>query len=168
MYNIIEESFRYGKNFQIGNFCTIGKNVEVGDDVTLMSYIELREKTVVGDECYIDSGVATSGLCKIGDRVTLRYKSIIAKRTEIEDDVFISPQLMTENISHRGEEIGGAKIGVGDWDGENLYRVFVGTNVTLAAGITICPGVVIGSKANVRKSIIEPGVYIGSPARRLR
>jgi len=39
--------------------------------------------------------------------------------------------------------------------------------VTLASGIEICSGAIIGSKANVRKSITEPGIYIGNPARRL-
>lgn len=167
-YNVIDESFAYGRNFKIGEFNHIHEDVRVGDDVTIRSFVELRSGTVIGDDCYIDSGVATSGLCKIGNRVILRYKSIIAKGTEIEDDVFISPQLMTENINHRGEEVGGAKIGIGDWDGEPVYRVFVGTNVTLAAGITICPGVVIGSKSNVRRSIEEPGIYVGNPAKLLR
>jgi len=75
---------------------------------------------------------------------------------------------MTENLDQNGTEIGGAKIGVGKWDKKTEYRVFIGTNVTLAAGITICPGAIIGSKANVRKSITVPGVYVGNPARIVR
>ena len=134
----------------------------------MRSYVELRPQTIFGDGCYIDSGVKCSGQCRMGDRVTLRYDSIIARGVEVEDDVFISPQLMTENVNHRGEEVGGAKIGVGDWDHETEYRVFIGTNVTLAAGITIVPGVIIGSKANVRKDITEAGVYVGNPAKLLR
>jgi len=161
----VHPSFKYGRNLKFGWGNHIHRGVTVGDDCKIKSFVELREGTVFGDGCYIDSGVVSSGLCKIGDRVILRYKSIIAKGTEIEDDVFISPQFMTENVSHRGEEIGGAKIGFGDWDGESMYRVFVGTNVTLAAGIEICPGAIIGSKTNVRKSITEPGVYVGNPAR---
>jgi acetyltransferase-like isoleucine patch superfamily enzyme len=77
----------------------------------------------------------------------------------VEDEAFLSPQLMTENINHKGEEVGGAKVGKG---------VFIGTNVTLAAGIKICEKAVIGSKANVRKNITTPDIYIGNPARRLQ
>ena len=73
---------------------------------------------------------------------------------------------MTENVNQYGEEVGGAHIGTGEWDGETKFRVFVGTNVTLAAGIEICSGVVIGSKSNVRKSIMSSGVYYGNPSRR--
>lgn len=166
--NHVHPSFVYGRNLKIGKYNHIHEGVSVGDDVTIKSHVELRKDTVIGDRGHIDSGVKSSGQNIIGKDVTLRYDSIIAKGTIIEDDVFISPQFMTENINHHGEEVGGAKIGVGEWDESTKYRVFIGTNVTLAARITICPGVIIGSKTNVRKSITEPGIYVGNPARRLR
>ena len=149
-----------------GKYCVIEDGVIIGKNTELKNYVELRTGTVIGEDCYIDSRVSTSGDCFIGDRVRIRYSGIIARGTIIDDDVFIAPQLMTENVDHRGEEVGGAQIGVGEWDRKTKYRVFIGTNVTLAAGITICPGVVIGSKSNVRKSIDEPGVYFGNPARK--
>jgi len=165
--NIIATDFTRGDNLSIGSFNLIEENVKVGDNVKIMNYVELRKGTRIGDDCYIDSGVKSSGQNRVGNRVILRYASILAKGVKIEDDVFISPQLMTENVNQYGEEIGGAHIGVGDWGGQTKYRVFIGTNVTLAAGIEICPSVIIGSKTNVRKSITEPGVYIGNPARLL-
>lgn len=150
-----------------GSYCVIDPQVMIGSGTIIKNYVELREGTIIGKDCEIDSRVTSSGDCFIGDRVTIRYASIIARGTYIGDDVFISPQLMTENINHRGEEIGGAYIGSGKWDKKRKYRVFIGTNVTLAAGIEICSETIIGSKANVRKDITEPGIYIGNPARRL-
>jgi len=167
IFNIIHPSFEYGENVKIGEFNHIHENVVVGNNVEIKSHTELKPHTIIGDDCYIDSGVKTSGECWIGDNVTLRYDAIIAKGTVIEDHVFVSPQLMTENLNHRGEPKGGAHIGTGEWNHETEYRVFIGTNITLAAGIEICSGTIIGSKANVRKSITEPGVYIGNPARLL-
>lgn len=166
MSNIIHPSFKHGENLVMGEFNHIHEEVTVGDNVKIRSYVELRKDTEIGDDCYIDSGVKSSGQNRVGNRVILRYDSILAKGTIIEDDVFIAPQLMTENVNHRGEEVGGAYIGKGEWSGETHYRVFVGTNVTLAAGIEICSGAIIGSKANVRKSIKKPGIYFGNPARR--
>lgn len=157
-YNDIAQDFKWGSNSRIGNFCQIYPAVVVGDDVIIRSYVELRENTIIGDKSYIDSGVKTSGHCKIGNNVTIRYDSIIARGVEIGDGTFISPQLMTENLNSERKEIGGAKIG---------KNVFIGTNVTLASGITICDGAIIGSKANVRESITEPGIYIGNPAKRV-
>ncbi|MCK4434426.1 hypothetical protein KAU92_02960 [Candidatus Bathyarchaeota archaeon] len=169
MYNIIDDSFKHGENFEIGEFCYIHKDVVVGDNVKLRSYVELRPKTVIGNNCYIDSGVRSSGKNKIGNNVVLRYGSIIARGTVIHDNVYISPQFMTENVSHHGKQVGGAEIGVDEWHKKKTeYRVFIGTNVTLASGIKICSDVIVGSKANVRKDILEPGVYVGNPARLMR
>jgi UDP-3-O-[3-hydroxymyristoyl] glucosamine N-acyltransferase len=166
--NHVHPSFKSGVNLEMGKFNHIYEGVEVGDNVKIKSYVELRTDTVIGDDCYLDSGVKSSGQNRVGDRVTLRYDSIIARGVIIEDDVFISPQFMTENLNHKGEEVGGAYIGTGEWDRKTKYRVFIGTDVTLAAGIEICSGAIIGSKANVRNSITELGVYVGNPARRLR
>jgi len=166
--NYVHPNFTYGRNLVIGKYNHIHEGVVLGKDVVIRSYVELRPDTVIGDGVYLDSGVKTSGECWIKNNVTLRYDSIIAKGTKIMDDVFIAPQLMTENLNHKGESIGGAQIGIGIWNREKPFRVFIGTNVTLAAGITICPDVVIGSKANVRKSITESGVYIGNPARKIQ
>lgn len=44
-------------------------------------------------------------------------------------------------------------------------RVLVGTGAQVIQGLTICDDVVIGAGAVVTKSIIEPGVYVGVPAR---
>jgi len=163
--NKIAQDFIPGSGFSIGEFNLIEEDVKVGDNVTLKSYVELRKGTTIGDESYIDSGVSSSGYNLIGDRVRIRYKSILARGVIIEDDVFISPKLMTENLNHKGEEVGGAHIGTGEWDKKTKYRVFIGTDVTLASGIEICSGAIIGSESNVRKSITEPGIYMGNPAR---
>jgi UDP-N-acetylglucosamine acyltransferase len=157
--NVVSSDLEVGEGFKMGEFCHIHPRVRIGRGTTLRSYVELREDTVIGDYCYLDSGVKTSGKCVIGNNVTLRYDSIIARGVEIGEGTFISPQLMTENLDYHVKEIGGAKIG---------RNVFIGTNVTLASGITICDGAVIGSKANVRKDITEPGVYIGNPARKVK
>ena len=157
--NYVHPGFKYGKNLTIGKFCVIEDGVVVGDNCTIKNYVELRNGTIIGDDCYIDSGVKSSGECRIGNRVTLRYDSIIARGCEIEDDVFISPQLMTENLDSKGKAIGGAHIG---------SNCFIGTNVTLGSGIKIANGTIIGTKANVRKTITDPGIYIGNPARKVK
>jgi acyl-[acyl carrier protein]--UDP-N-acetylglucosamine O-acyltransferase len=40
MYNIIDGSFKHGKNVEIGDFCHIHKDVVVGDNVKIRSYVE--------------------------------------------------------------------------------------------------------------------------------
>lgn len=157
--NYVHPSFVHGENFKIGKYNHIHENVKVGDDVTIRSYVELRPGTIIGDWCYIDSGVKSSGQNKIGNNVTIRYDAIIARNVIIEDDVFISPQVMTEYLTHKREKKGGTVIGKG---------TFVGTDATISFGVKICPEVIIGSKALVKRDILEPGIYVGIPARLMR
>jgi UDP-2-acetamido-3-amino-2,3-dideoxy-glucuronate N-acetyltransferase len=141
---------------EIGPYCVIEDDVVIGDSTRLRAYVELRAGTQIGERCYIDSGVKMSGDCVIGDDVTVRYDAIIARGCMIGEGTFISPQVMTINLDHNGNAIGGAKIG---------KRCHIGTAAVLHPGITIVDDVVIGAKALVTKSCLEPGVYVGIPAR---
>lgn len=154
--NNIHPAFKHGKNLKLGVFNHIHEGVEVGDDVTLRSYVELRTGTVIGDRCYIDSGVKSSGNCQIGNDVIIRFDSIIARNVVIEDGVFISPQVMFINIPFKEKEKKPTIIRKG---------VKIGTNATIADGVEIGEGVIIGAKAFVNRDCLEPGTYIGIPAR---
>jgi sugar O-acyltransferase (sialic acid O-acetyltransferase NeuD family) len=46
-------------------------------------------------------------------------------------------------------------------------RVYLGTNASTVEGITICDDVTIGAAACVSKDILEGGVYVGVPAKKL-
>jgi sugar O-acyltransferase (sialic acid O-acetyltransferase NeuD family) len=47
-------------------------------------------------------------------------------------------------------------------------RVYIGTNSSIRDGINICDDVIIGMGSSVVKDIIEPGIYIGNPAKKIQ
>jgi len=47
-------------------------------------------------------------------------------------------------------------------------RVYMGTNACTKEKINICDDVIIGLNTGVVKDITEPGVYVGTPARRIK
>jgi sugar O-acyltransferase (sialic acid O-acetyltransferase NeuD family) len=47
-------------------------------------------------------------------------------------------------------------------------RVFLGANATVVNGISIAANSVIGAGCVVNRNIVEPGTYVGVPARRVR
>lgn len=142
-----------------GQYCTISDEVWVGENTIINNYVELRKGTVIGKDCYIDSGVCVTGKANIGDRVTLRNNVTVARGSEIGDDTFIAPNVMFNNLDSEGKKIGGAKIG---------NKCFIGTGSILHHGITICDNVTIGMNSVVNKSIFEPGTYVGTPAKRIK
>ena len=159
LHNVIHPSFKHGQGFQIGVFNHIHEDVEVGGNVQIRSHVELRPKTKIGNSCYIDSGVKSSGLNEIGNNVILRYDTIIARNVIIEDGVFISPQVMFINVPFFEKEKKKTIIRRG---------AKIGTNATINDGVKIGEGVIIGAKSFVNKDCLEPGVYVGIPVRKIK
>lgn len=141
-------------NVQVKHHCLLGA-VKLGTGTRVRSFVEIRNGTDIGQSCYIDSGVKSSGDVIVGNEVTVRYDAILARGVRVGDNSFIAPQVMTINLDHKGNAIGGATIG---------KRCHIGTAAVLHPGITIVDDVVVGAKALVTKSCEEPGTYIGIPA----
>ena len=45
--------------------------------------------------------------------------------------------------------------------------VYIGTNSSIKENISICDNVVIGLNSGVVKNIIDPGIYVGNPAKKI-
>lgn len=151
----VHENVKIARNVQIGEFCFIDENVEIGEGTVIKNFVELRPYTKIGKNCYIDSRVSTSGECEIGDGVTLRYDTIIARGCKVGDNTYIAPRVMTNNLDSGKNSIGGAQIG---------NNCFIGTNAVLQHGIKIGDKSIIGSMSFVTKDIPEEEIWFGLPA----
>ena len=157
-HNSIMTDAKIKDNVIIENNCVLYK-VSIGENTHIRSFVELRNRTIMGTNCYVDSFVKSSGENIIGNNVTLRYSSIIARGCDIGDNCYICPQVMTNNVDHNGNEIGGAHI---------KNNCFIGTQTVLGAGLKIVEDVVVGSCSYVSRSIEEKGIYIGVPAKQMK
>lgn len=156
---IVAEDFKHGENFSMGNYCIIQEGCEVGDNVRLEHFVLLKKGTKIGSNVYVDSYVKSSGSNQIGSNVTLRFNATIAREVTIEDDVFISPNVMTIYSDHKGVSHPGTVIGKG---------CHIGTNAVINHGIEIAPYTVIGALSLVTKDILSPGIYVGTPATKIK
>lgn len=158
--NKIAKDFKCGKKVRIGGFCIIRDNCIIGHNVTINHFVLLKEGTKIGNNCYIDSFVRSSGFNQIGNNVTIRFGSTIARNVIIADNVFISPNVMTIYSDHKGKKSKGfIVIGKG---------TFIGTNAVIQAGVKIAPKTVVGALSLVTKDILEPGIYTGIPAKKVK
>lgn len=153
----ISKKAKIAEDVKIGHYCIIEDDVVIGPGTTIRSFVEIRGGTRIGTNCYLDSGVKISGDAVIGDNVVLRYDAIIARGCRIGARTYISPQAMFQNVDHRRESKGGAKIGA---------DCFIGTNVTFSAGVRVADGIIVGSKSMVTRDLLDAGAtYLGIPAK---
>lgn len=138
---------------------TFGKNVRVVEPCNLY-------QCEIGDDCAIGPFVEIQRGVVIGARTKVQSHSFICELVEIGSDCFVGHGVLFTNDLFRG---GGPARGDRSLWKPTLVgnRVSIGSNATILP-VTICDDVVIGAGAVVTRDISEPGIYAGSPARKLR
>ncbi len=141
------------------------RNVQFGTNVTVVEPVNIYDCTI-GDNTFVGPFVEIQRGVNIGKHCKIQSHAFICELVSIGDDCFISHGAMFINDPFA---IGEPARGKGElWRRTRIgNRVSIGTNATVMP-VTICDGVVIGAGSVVTKSINEPGIYAGNPARFLR
>lgn len=149
-----------GSNVTIGNYNVFEGNVTIGNNTQICNFVLLKDGTVIGDNCYIDSYTLTSGNCIIGNNCKIRYRSVIARNVIIEDNVFFSAGVKTIYLNQSATPTNDKLI--------IESGCFLGDNCVVMGGVRIAKNCIIGACALVLKDTEPNGVYVGSPAKRIR
>lgn len=104
----------------------------------------IGDATVVMDAAVINSGVSIGECCIINTRSTVEHDC------KVGNNVHIAP----------GALLNGG-VSVGD-------NTLIGSGATVIQGVSICKNCVIGSGAVVVRNILDPGTYLGVPARKVK
>lgn len=113
--------------------------------------VELLDPNIeIGEGSFICANCVLTTNIKIGKHAHLNLLSTIGHDVTIGDFFTTAP----------GAKISG-NCNIGD-------RVYIGTNACTRQKVNICNDVTIGLMSGVVKDIIEPGIYVGSPTRKLK
>lgn len=140
-------------------------DVQFGKNVTIVKPVNLYECSI-GDDCFIGPFVEIQKGVKIGQRCKIQSHAFICELVTIGDDCFISHGAMFINdlFATGGPARGNKTLWKSTHIGNN---VSIGTNSTILP-VTIKDNIVVGAGAVVTKDLLEPGIYAGNPARKLR
>lgn len=140
------------------------KDVEFGQDVSVVEPVNLYG-CKIGNHVKIGPFVEIQKDVIIGDRTKIQSHSFICELVEIGSDCFIGHGVMFVNDKFsEGKPAGGDR---SKWQATKISNhVSIGSNATILP-VEICAEVVIGAGAVVTRDILEPGVYVGNPARKL-
>ncbi|MEA3497004.1 MAG: acyltransferase [Bacteroidota bacterium] len=140
------------------------RNVEFGKNVKVVEPSNLYG-CKIGDNTFIGPFVEIQKDVEIGNNCKIQSHSFICELVSIGNNCFISHGAMFINDTFTtGKPAGGNKK---LWKHTKIgNNVSIGTNATILP-VNICNDVVIGAGSVVTKNILEPGIYIGNPARKL-
>ena len=148
---------KIGKNVTINPYVVIGKKVKIGNDVTINSFSHLEDckiknKVEVGPYARLRPGTILEEGSKIGNFVEVK-KSTVGKKSKI------------NHLSYIGDsELGkGVNVGAGtitcNYDGVKKSKtkirdnVFIGSNSSLVAPITLEKNSIVGAGSVITKKV---------------
>jgi acetyltransferase-like isoleucine patch superfamily enzyme len=140
-------------------------NVSLGERVTIVEPANVYGCTI-GDDCFIGPFVEIQKSVVIGQRTRVQSHAFICELVTIGNDCFVGHGVMFVNdtFATGGPARGNRAL----WQSTRIGNdVSIGSNATILP-VDICDGVVIGAGSVVTRSIHEPGIYAGNPARFLR
>jgi len=120
----------------------------------------------LGDGCFVGPFVEIQRGVVIGAGTKVQSHAFICELVTIGEQCFIGHGVMfiNDTFSSGGPARGRREL----WRATRVgNRVSIGSNATILP-VTICSGTVIGAGAVVTKDVLQPGVYAGNPARRIR
>ncbi len=139
--------------------------VKFGDNVKVVKPVNLYGCTI-GDDCFIGPFVEIQKNVFIGNNCKIQSHAFICELVTIGDNCFISHGAMF--INDKFQKGGPAQGDKNLWSETVIgNNVSIGTNATILP-VKICDNVVIGAGSVVTKDIIEPGIYAGNPARKIK
>ena len=151
---------------QVGKYCTIAPDVELGDRVIVHGFANLYG-CKIGDGCRIGTFVEIQQNTTLGKRVRVQSHTFICSNVEIQDDVFIGHNVSFINDRYPTS----SKANIGTWKAEEVHvgrGVSIGTGSVILCGIEIGEGAVIGAGSVVTHDVSSHTVVFGVPAKVIR
>lgn len=117
--------------------------------------------SIVSKNAHIGYGACLNAGCFVGNYCHIGPEASVGENTIINNGAIVEHEVKIGSHCHIGPHttISG-RCEIGD-------LVFVGVGATIKDYVKVCSNVIIGAGATVVKNIEEPGVYVGTPAKRI-
>ena len=148
---------KIGKNVTIEPYVVIGKNVKIGNNVIIKSFSHL-------ESCKIENKVEVGPYALIRPNTTLKEGSKIGNFVEIKKSV-IGKKSKVNHLSYIGDSEIGKSVNIGagtitcNYEGVKKSKtkirdnVFIGSNSSLVAPLTIDQEIIIGAGSVITKNV---------------
>ncbi len=186
-----------GKDTVIGNNCkifhntVIMDNVKIGENTLIFPNVTIREACVIGNNCIIHSGavIGADGFGYAPDSDGIYHKIPQIGNVVLEDEVEIGANTtidraaMGSTIIKKGVKIDNLvqiahNVTVGEHSAVSAQSGVSGSakvgkkcilagQVGIVGHIELADGVIVAAQSGVSKSIKNPGIYFGSPAKEI-
>ena len=146
-----------GKNVKIEPYVVIGSKVKIGNNVVIKSFSHL-------ESCQIENKVEIGPYARIRPNTILKEGSKVGNFVEVKKSV-IGKKSKVNHLTYIGDSKIGKSVNIGagtitcNYDGKKKYvtnikdKVFIGSNSSLVAPITLGEGSTIGAGSVITRNV---------------
>ena len=158
---------KIGKNVTIEPYVVIGKNVKIGNNVIIKSFSHL-------ESCKIENKVEIGPYARIRPNTILKEGSKIGNFVEVKKSI-VGKKSKINHLSYIGDSEIGKSVNIGagtitcNYDGVKKSKtkikdnVFIGSNSSLVAPVTINKKSIVGAGSVITKSVKEKSLALTRP-----
>ena len=155
---------KIGKNVTIEPYVVIGKNVKIGNNVIIKSFSHL-------ESCKIENKVEIGPYARIRPNTILKEGSKIGNFVEVKKSI-IGKKSKVNHLSYIGDSEIGKSVNIGagtitcNYDGVKKSKtkikdnVFIGSNSSLIAPVTINKKSIVGAGSVITKNVKEKSLAL--------
>ena len=155
---------KIGKNVTIEPYVVIGSKVKIGNNVTIKSFSHL-------ENCKIENKVEIGPYARIRPGTTLKEGSKIGNFVEIKKST-LGKKSKVNHLTYIGDTSIGKSVNVGagtitcNYDGVKKYKtkikdnVFIGSNSSLVAPITLADNSIIGAGSVITRNVSKKSLAL--------
>ena len=158
---------KIGKNVSIEPYVVIGKKVKIHNDVTIHSFshlenVKIENNVSVGPYARLRPGTILKSGSRVGNFVEIK-KSIIEKGSKINHLSYIGDASLGKNVNIGAGTITCNYDGVKKNKTKIKDKVFIGSNSSLVAPITINRKSTIGAGSVITKNVKKNSLALSRP-----
>ena len=151
------KDIKIGKNVTIEPYVVFGTKVKIGDNVIIKSFSHLENckienKVEIGPYARIRPGAVLKEGSKVGNFVEIK-KSVLGKKSKINHLTYIGDSVIGKSVNVGAGTITCNYDGVKKSKTKIKDNVFIGSNSSLVAPLTLEEGSVIGAGSVITKNV---------------
>jgi bifunctional UDP-N-acetylglucosamine pyrophosphorylase/glucosamine-1-phosphate N-acetyltransferase len=159
---------KIGKNVTIEPYVVIGSKVKIGNNVTIKSFSHLERCKVenqvdVGPYARIRPGTILKEGSKVGNFVEIK-KSILGKKSKVNHLTYIGDSTIGKSVNIGAGTITCNYDGIKKSKTKIKDNVFIGSNSSLVAPLTIEEGSVVGAGSVITKNVKKKSLALSRSA----
>ena len=148
---------KIGKNVTIDPYVVIGKKVKISNNVVIHSFshlenVKIENNVVIGPYARLRPGTILKSGSKVGNFVEIK-KSIIGKKSKVNHLSYVGDSSLGKNVNVGAGTITCNYDGVKKSKTKIKDNVFIGSNSSLVAPLTIEEDSVIGAGSVITKNV---------------